>query len=79
MAKKPGLNARSNSVQAAIDAGGTIEHQETAPGGTVKLIGLSMRLDADRHEALRLIAFQERCSLHSLLLEGVDRIIKNRR
>ena len=43
-----------------------------------KPVGLSVRLDHDTHEALRRIAFDERVSIHSLLMEGVDLVLKKR-
>ena len=49
-----------------------------AIGEKAKPVGLSVRLDHDTHEALRRIAFDERVSIHSLLMEGVDVVLKKR-
>ncbi len=68
MAKKPGLRARSQSVQAAM----SVATDQPAAG---KPVALSVRLDADRHEQLRALAFHSRRSMHSLLLEGVDLVL----
>ena len=66
MAKKPGLRARSASVKAAM----SVADEQAEPSG--KTIATTVRLDADRHDQLRTIAFHSRRSMHSLLVEGVD-------
>jgi predicted HicB family RNase H-like nuclease len=71
MAKKPGLKARSASVKAAM----SVAHDEPEKP-TGKTVAASLRLDPERHEVLRTIAFNTRRSLHSLLLEGVDEVVK---
>jgi len=71
MAKKPGLKARSASVKAAMSV--AHDDHETPAGKTV---AASLRLDPERHDALRTIAFNTRRSIHSLLLEGVDAVLK---
>jgi len=71
MAKKPGLKARSASVKAAM----SVAHDDhEIPAG--KTVAASLRLDPERHDALRTIAFNTRRSIHSLLLEGVDAVLK---
>lgn len=85
MAKRTGLKARTSSIQAAIvaaGAAGTAE-KKNAPTGRIapetaneKPVGLSVRLTAETHEVLRRIAFERRVSIHSLLLEGVDFVIR---
>lgn len=83
MTKRSSLTARNSSIQAAMVAA---SGQETAPlksrskeaskASEAKAVGLSVRLTADTHEALRRIAFDRRVSIHSLLLEGVDFVIQ---
>ncbi len=70
MTKKPGLRARSQSVQAAM----SVATDEGKPA-TGKPVALSVRLDTDRYEQLRTLAFNTRRSQHSLLLEGVDLVL----
>lgn len=70
MVKKPGLRARSASVKAAM----SVADEQAAPA--VKAVAMTVRLDADRHDRLRTIAFHSRRSLHSLLVEGVDLVLK---
>ena len=83
MAKRSGLLARSGSIQAAIVAakgGAAAENRDAldaksgAPKG--KTIGLTVRLDQRTHDRLRKVAFDERCSIHSLLLEGIEAALK---
>ncbi len=57
-AKKAGLRARSASAKARPPAG--------------KMVSTTVRLDPGRHDRLRTVAFHERRSMHSLLVEGVD-------
>ena len=85
--QKPGLRARSSSVQAALTAQSTGEKPPELPppppalpivAEKAKPVGLSVRLDHDTHEALRRIAFDERVSIHYLLMEGVDLVLKKR-
>jgi len=70
MAKRKGLGARSSAVRAAMTAG----RDKDAPQG--KPVSQTIRLDPDRHDALRTIAFNERRSMHSLLVEGVDMVLR---
>ncbi len=69
MARKTGLRARSQSVKAAVSVA-----DATAAAG--KPVATTVRLDADRHDRLRTIAFHSRRSMHSLLVEGVDLVLK---
>jgi hypothetical protein len=78
MAKRTGLLARSGSIKAAIVAANgeiTAGKKNTAKARARQLrgkaVGLTLRLDQDTHGRLRKIAFEERVSIHSLLLEGV--------
>ncbi len=68
MARKPGPRARSQSAKAAMSVA-----DDTAAG---KPVATTVRLDADRHDRLRTIAFHSRRSMHSLLVEGVDLVLK---
>ncbi len=70
MAKKPGLRARSAAAQAAM----SVVDTTAAPAG--KPIATTVRLDTERYEQLRTLGFNARRSQHSLLLEGVDLVLK---
>ncbi len=70
MAKKPAQRTRSRSVKLAK----SVADDQAEQSG--KTIATSVRLDPDRHERLRTIAFHSRRSMHSLLLEGVDLVLK---
>ncbi len=72
MAKKPGLRARSASVKAAMSVA---QDNQVAPVSE-RAIATTVRLDPDRHEQLRTLSFHSRRSMHSLLLEGVDLVLK---
>lgn len=79
MAKRSGLSARSGSIQAAIVAAkgeGAAERKNAVKGKSVrsegKTVGLTVRLDERTHDRLRKVAFDERVSIHSLLLEGIE-------
>ena len=86
MTKRPGLAARNGAVQAALNAAKTTAPppatmakeilEESKP--KAKPVGLTVRLDPATHEELRRIAFNERVSIHALLLEGIDLVLKNR-
>ncbi len=66
MAKKAGLRARAKSVQAAM----TVAKEDVPDSG--KKITLTVRLPEATYEAVRQLAFEQRRSQHSVLLEGVD-------
>lgn len=79
MAKRSGLSARSGSIQAAIIAAKgdqAAEGKNAAKGNSVRpaarTVGLTVRLDERTHDRLRKVAFDERVSIHSLLLEGIQ-------
>ena len=85
MAKRTGLEARSTSVKAALLARGegqvSPEDSPPAPAATTarkKSVVLSLRLPPELHEQIRTIAFEQRVSLHALLLEGVEAMVQNR-
>lgn len=42
------------------------------------VVPLSVRLPRDAHESLRRIAFDRRVSIHSLILEGVEKVLAER-
>ncbi len=65
-AKKAGLRARSASVKAAMSV------TDAAPVSAGKAVSTTVRLDPERHDRLRTVAFHARRSMHSLLVEGVD-------
>jgi len=65
-AKKAGLRARSASVKAAM----SVSQVDEAPA--TKTVSTTVRLDPERHDRLRTVAFHSRRSMHSLLVEGVD-------
>ncbi len=56
-AKKAGRRVKLASVKAAA---------------ADKAVSTTVRLDPDRHDRLRTVAFHARRSMHSLLVEGVD-------
>ena len=68
-AKKAGLRARSASVKAAMSVSQVDEAPAPATAG--KTVATSVRLDPERHDRLRILAFHTRRSMHSLLVEGV--------
>ncbi len=57
-AKKAGLGAMSARAK--------------APAAEGKTVSTTIRLDPERHDRLRTVAFHARRSMHSLLVEGVD-------
>ncbi len=57
-AKKAGRRARPASAKAPATKG--------------KAVSTTVRLDPERHDRLRTVAFHSRRSMHSLLVEGVD-------
>ncbi len=70
MAKTPAQRTRSRPVKTAK----AVADEQAEQSG--KTIATSVRLDADRHEQLRTLSFHSRRSMHSLLLEGVDLVLK---
>ena len=87
--KRPGLRARSDAVKAALAADhgadappGAEEAAPPSPPPTpaplerAKPVGLSVRLPPEIHEELRTVAFERRVSIHALLMEGVDAVLK---
>ena len=81
--KRVGLKARSGAIQAAIAASkGEVapavktraEGRKAAAKG--KPIGLSVRLEPEMHDRLRRVAFEKRVSIHSLILEGLEVVLR---
>ncbi len=60
-AKRAGLRARSASVKAAM----SVSQGDTAPAPAGKPVATTVRLDPDRHDQLRTLAFHTRRSMHS--------------
>jgi hypothetical protein len=82
-AKNPGLGARMGSVEAAL-AARTRGKQEPESPKAEDLIITSVRLPRPMHNALRAIVYEEgnrgnKVSIHSLILEGVEKVIKQRK
>lgn len=83
MVKRSGLLARSGSIRAAIVAAkgeDKAENDDALNARTGqqrgKTVGLTLRLDERTHDRLRKIAFENRVSIHSLLLDGVQAALK---
>ncbi len=67
-AKKAIRRARSASVKTAM----SVSQVDEAPAVAGKVVSTTVRLDPERHDRLRTVAFHARRSMHSLLVEGVD-------
>jgi hypothetical protein len=81
--KNPGLGARMGSVSAALAAKASSPSTSTSPAEE-EIVATSVRLPKAMHDALRRIVFEEgnrgkRVSIHSLLLEGAAKVIKERK
>ncbi len=50
----------------------SVSQVDEAPAGAAKVVSTTVRLDLERHDRLRTVAFHARRSMHSLLVEGVD-------
>lgn len=59
--------AQSKTVRAAAAASGKGEKGRT--------VGLTLRLDTDRWQRLRLLAIERNTKMHTLMLEGVDFVL----
>jgi hypothetical protein len=70
--KNPGLGARSAPVKAALAASRI--SAESAPE-IEPIVPLSIRLPKKTHDVLRQIAFDKRISIHSMVLEGIEKVI----
>lgn len=83
MSKRTSLKARSSSIEAAMTAAHSVDQSRGKRAAAGKagvhsggLVGLSVRLTPKTHDDLRKIAFDRRVSIHSLLLEGVEFVIR---
>ena len=74
-AKKAGLRARAASVKAAM----SVSQVDEAPAAAGKAVATTVRLDTERQDELRTLAFNARRCMHSLLLEGVDLVLAKHR
>jgi len=73
MAKKPGLIARIDAVQAALKAG---TYDSPAEQTDIKeRIGISIRMDGDTHDELRRISYETRTSIQKLVMQGIKGVI----
>ena len=73
MAKKPGLTARGDAVQAALKAGtGDSPAEQT---DNKERIGISIRMDGDTHDELRRISYETRTSIQKLVMQGIKGVI----
>jgi hypothetical protein len=81
-AKNPGLGARMGSVEAALAT--RTPAKPAAPAAEAEeVIATSVRLPKSMHDTLTDIVYKERkagnrISIHSLILEGVESVIKVR-
>lgn len=76
MTKRTGLEARSSAITAAITAGTHPKGKNATAAQEGRSVGLTVRLQPKIHDQLRKLAFDRRVSIHSLILEGVDFIIR---
>jgi hypothetical protein len=61
------------SGEQAPSSNGSAKEESTAPQD--KLIGLSVRLTRERHDALRRISYEQRIPIHTIILQGLDYMI----
>ena len=73
MTKRAGLRARQTTVQSALDAAGMVDAEKG------ERIAIGARVDVSIHDALREIAFRDRVSINSLIIEGLEYVIDKRR
>lgn len=72
MPNRPSLRDATRKPQPA-------ETSATAPADTKtndKIIGLSLRLNEAAHEQLRRMAFEDRRSIHGLVIEGINELFR---
>lgn len=77
--KNPGLGGRQGTVAAALAARG----QSSPDPATAEVVALSVRLPKGTHDALRRIVFEQgnqgnKVSIHSLILEGIAKVLDER-
>ena len=75
--KNPGLGARMGDLGAVL-AVNTTTAAAPVPAEE-KPVAISIRFPKAIHEDLRRIAYEERVSIHSLILEGVTKVIAERK
>ena len=79
MAKRSGLRARNEAVQAAAQVQATRKRTpaatESQPANPGKRVGISVRMDADIHDELRRIAYEHRTSIQALVMRGIEHVI----
>ena len=72
MPKRPTLASATRKPQ-------PIETSATAPVGAKtsdRIVGLSLRLNEAAHEQLRRMAFEDRRSIHALVIEGINELFR---
>ena len=80
--KRVSLTERQKTMQAALAASGEPEADTPpapAPAAKAKAekpVGLTLRLPPETHDTLRRIAFEQRRSLHAVVMEGVELVVK---
>jgi hypothetical protein len=79
--KNPGLGARTASVSAAIAASKGSGPHPSAPAVEEVVVATSVRIPKSKHDDLSDFVHAERkrgnrISIHSLILEGIDKVIK---
>lgn len=76
--KRASLGSRGNLVQSALSETKSPASSPEADVSTPKEkpIGIGIRMTPSQHEELRRISYETRLSLNSLLLEGVEHVIK---
>jgi hypothetical protein len=82
--KNPGLGARTASVSAALAASKGSGPHPSAPVVEEEVVATSVRLPKSMHDELRAIVYEEgnrgnKVSIHSLILEGTAKEIKERK
>ena len=63
-------NKDEAEIQLAVE-----EQVDEATAAAGKAVSTTVRLDPERHDRLRTVAFHTRRSMHSLLVEGVDLVL----
>jgi hypothetical protein len=72
-AKNSGLGARRGTVGATLGTS-RVKAPSSVPVPP-PIVPLSVRLPKSTHDVLRKMAFDRRVSIHSLILEGVEKVI----
>jgi hypothetical protein len=82
--RNPGLGARMGSVEAALASSRSSTPSASTPADSEDAIATSVRLPKSMHGSLTDIVYAERkrgnrISIHSLILEGVEKVIAERK